>query len=134
MSLVKFQTVPARSILDFLYPQFQATATQPAVNIIETNQGFRIELAAPGLDKSDFQVKLESGLLSISAQKEAVKEETNAQFRRREFAFQSFSRSFRLPDTVDAGSVTANFTNGILKVELTKKPEAQPVYKTIEIN
>ncbi len=134
MSLVKFQTVPARSILDFLYPQFQATATQPAVNIIETNQGFRIELAAPGLDKSDFQVKVESGLLIVSAKKETAHEEANAQFRRREFAFQSFSRSFRLPDTVDAGSVSATLNNGILKVELTKKPEAQPITKTIEIN
>lgn len=133
MPLVKLQSAPVRSFFDFRYPQFNATATQPAVNIVETPQGYRIELAAPGLDKSDFQIKVESGLLTISAQKEAQTIENGAQYRRREFAFSSFERSFRLPETIDAQTITARFSNGILLLDLNKKAEAQPLVKTIEV-
>lgn len=134
MAIVKFPAAPVRNVFDFWHPHFQvATATQPAVNVVETPQGFRIELAAPGLSKEDFQVKIENDLLSISASKKTETTENGAQYRRREFGFAEFQRAFRLPDTVDAHSVKAAFNNGILQVELSKKPEAQPVVKTVEI-
>lgn len=134
MAIVKFQAAPTRSLFDLWQPRFDNfTHTQPAVNVVETPQGFRIELAAPGLTKEDFQVKVEADLLTISAQKETESTENGAQYRRREFGYATFQRAFRLPDTVAADSVKAAFANGILHVELSKKPEAQPIVKTVEI-
>lgn len=134
MTLVKFQPAPFQSILnDFRNASSPAFVSQPAVNILETSNGFRIELAAPGLAKEAFSLKVEKDILTISAKQENKQEEEAATFRRREFGFMSFERSFRLPETIDADAVKATFNNGILSVELTKKPEHQPVVKTIEV-
>lgn len=98
----------------------------PAVNIVESDDFYRIEVAAPGLEKGDFTVKVENGLLEISAEKEAKQEETGEKYTRREFSYLSFRRNFHLPDSVDANGIKANYENGVLKVVLEKKPEAKP--------
>ncbi len=134
MSLVKFQPAPFQSIFqDFLTTPLPAFSAQPAVNILETANGFRIDLAAPGVPKEAFDVKIEKQVLTISAKPETKTEEENGTYRRREFGFTAFERSFRLPETIDTEAVKAAFANGILSVELSKKPEHQPVVKTIEI-
>lgn len=134
MSLVKFQPAPFQSIFnDFLNTAVPAFASQPAVNILETSNGFRIELAAPGLPKEAFQLKVEKDVLTISAKQETGQETEKPAYRRREFGFTSFERAFRLPETIDTETVKASFSNGILSVELTRKPEHQPVVKTIEV-
>lgn len=134
MTLVKFKPAPFQSILnDFMHAASPAFVSQPAVNILETPNGFRIELAAPGLAKEAFNLKVENEILTISAKQENKQEEETTTFRRREFGFMSFERSFRLPDTIDTEAVKATFNNGILSVDLTKKPEHQPVVKTIEV-
>ncbi|MCC6413248.1 MAG: Hsp20/alpha crystallin family protein [Saprospiraceae bacterium] len=134
MSLVKFQPAPFQSVFnDFFNASTPTFANQPAVNILETAHGFRIELAAPGLPKEAFSLKVEKNILTISAKQETSQEENNTTYRRREFGFMSFERSFRLPETIDTEAVKAAFNNGILSVELTKKPEHQPVVKTIEV-
>ncbi|MCB9337347.1 MAG: Hsp20/alpha crystallin family protein [Lewinellaceae bacterium] len=99
----------------------------PAVNILESDDSYRIEVAAPGLEKGDFVVKVENDLLEISARKEAKQEETGEKFTRREFSYLEFKRNFHLPDTVDANGIKANYENGVLKVVLEKKPEAKPL-------
>lgn len=97
--------------------------TVPAVNIIETKSDFRIEVAAPGLEKSDFTIKVEEDTLIISAGKEIKKETDDEKYVRREFSFNSFKRAFNLPETVDAENVTATHAEGVLTVSIPKKDE-----------
>ncbi|MCF8345137.1 MAG: Hsp20 family protein, partial [Bacteroidales bacterium] len=74
----------------------------PAVNIIEGNEDFKIEVAAPGLNKKDFKIDLDRNVLTVSSEKkEEKKEKDEDKFMRREFSYSSFSRSFTLPDSVD---------------------------------
>ncbi len=108
--------------------------TTPSVNIKETEDHFALEVAAPGLKKSDFNIELDNGLLTISSEKKVEDTQEEGQYTRREYSFQSFKRTFTLPDSVDAASVSAAYEDGILNVVLPKKEEAktQPP-KTIEI-
>lgn len=134
MTLVRFQPAPLpRLFSDFLNPVTAQPVSQPVVNVLETNSGFRLEIAAPGLSKEDFQLKIEKNLLHISAQKNPETGE-GVKTLRREFAYGSFERVFRLPETIDQENVGAEYSNGILVVRLEKKAESQPVVKTIAIN
>ncbi len=99
-------------------------STRPAVNIAETEQEYRVELAAPGLEKKDFKIDLHKNVLTISSEKELRNEENNENFMRREFSYNSFKRSFTLPETVNAEKIKAEQANGILTVHIPKKPEA----------
>lgn len=106
----------------------------PAVNIVETADAYRIEVAAPGLAKGDFEVKVENDLLWIAAKKAEKSENTDEKYTRREFNYFEFKRNFHLPETVDATGIKANYENGVLHVTLAKKPEAKPQpAKLIEI-
>lgn len=98
--------------------------SRPAVNILESDSDFRLEVAAPGLEKSDFKVAVNKDILSISAEKPA-KDEEGANILRREFSFLNFQRGFRLPNTVDVSGIQAAYHNGILTVTLPKREEAR---------
>lgn len=96
----------------------------PAVNIKETDKSFELDLAVPGMDKKDFKIELKDGSITISAKHENKVEETNEKERysRREFSYQSFSRSFVLAeDLVDTEGINAKYENGILNVSIPKK-------------
>ncbi|MBW6459421.1 MAG: Hsp20/alpha crystallin family protein [Bacteroidales bacterium] len=97
----------------------------PAVNIIEGKDDFRIEVAAPGLDKKDFKIDLDNNVLTISSEKEEKNEQNEYRFMRREFSYSSFSRSFSLPDTANTEKVTAKHADGILTVTIPKREEAK---------
>jgi HSP20 family protein len=109
--------------------------TMPSVNISETNDKFSIELAAPGLQKSDFNLVVDNDQLVISATKEQKNEQSEeGKWTRKEFNFTSFKRSFTLSDKIDAEKIQAEYTDGILKVILPKKEEAKvKPTKTIDI-
>lgn len=110
-----------------------STYARPAVNIVENKEGFSIELAAPGLTKEDFNVSVEKNTLTISADKEA-KQEEDVKYRRKEFSYFSFKRSFHLPNSIDANNITAKYENGVLSLALAKKEEAkEKPARTIEI-
>ena len=99
----------------------------PSVNIIETNDDFKIELAAPGLTKKDFKIDLENEVLTISTEKKSEeKEDTKTNYTRREFDFTKFKRSFTLSEVIDNQSISAKYANGVLIVTLSKKEEAKP--------
>ncbi len=108
--------------------------SRPSVNIAEGDEAFQIEVAAPGLEKTDFDIKLEGDILTISAQKQQNTEEQKDQYTRREFNFSSFTRSFQLPKEIDSTSIKASYEKGVLHVQLPKlqKEVAKP-YKQIEI-
>lgn len=99
-------------------------STVPSVNVIEHADGFRIEVAAPGMAKDDFKVNLDKDLLTISVKKESADEENTETYRRREFNYSSFERSFRLPETVDSEKIDAKYENGVLLIALPKKEAA----------
>lgn len=96
----------------------------PAVNIIENGDTFRLELAAPGLEKNDFKVDVEQNVLRIEVNKE-FKAEEGETYKRCEFGYFDFMRSFRLPETIDANGIEASYVNGILVVHLPKKEDAK---------
>lgn len=110
--------------------------TLPSVNIREDENGFEVDMAAPGFDKKDFKIELLNNLLTISSEKKVETEtKEGQQFTRQEFSYQSFSRSFTLPNTVEGEKIQAKYENGILKVAIPKKEEAKPrPVKQIEIN
>jgi HSP20 family protein len=112
-----------RSISDIVGTDF--TFESPAVNIIEKDESFELEVAAPGLEKSDFKVMIEKDHLTISAETEMGEDSTEQQFKRKEYNFQKFTRRFRLPHTVDKSSLKAKYLQGILKVVIQKTPEAK---------
>ncbi len=110
------------------FPRFfdnETRYTLPAVNIIEGKEDYKIEVAAPGLNKEDFKVNLENNLLTISSEKEEKQEAQEEKVMRREFSYCSFSRSFTLPQTVNADKIRATHKDGILQVVVPKKEEAR---------
>lgn len=104
---------------------FDKRMVTPAVNIIEGKDEYRIEVAAPGLDKDDFRINIENHVLTISAEKEEKQDENNERFMRREFNYTSFSRSFTLPESMDTEKISAKHKNGVLNVVIPKKEEAK---------
>ncbi len=98
--------------------------TTPAVNIRETPDSFLVEMAAPGLKKSDFEVQFENNLLTIKSEVQETSEE-NQRYTRREFGYYSFHRAFTLPDTVDGDKISAAYKDGVLCLTIPKKEEAR---------
>ena len=110
--------------------------TLPSVNITVNADAFTVEVAAPGFDKSDFKLELNHNTLTISSDKK-VENETNEGefFTKREYSYQSFTRSFTLPQIANSERIEASYENGILSVSIPKKEEAKPKpARTIEIN
>src|ERR1700742_4496701 len=97
----------------------------PAVNIAETENEFHIELAVPGLKKEDFKINVEKNVLSFSAEKKSENVEEGKKFSKREYTYNSFVRSFTLPESADQSKIAAEYTDGILKLNVTKKEEAK---------
>jgi len=100
--------------------------SQPSVNVIETDDDYRIEVAAPGLAKEDFDVNIEDNSLTISAEVKTEGTETTDKYTRREFNYSSFKRNFNLPDTVNVKDIAAGYENGVLTLTLPKREEAKP--------
>lgn len=98
-----------------------AAPAMPAVNIKETEKEFMLELAAPGMTKNDFEVTIDNGILTITAEKEVTKEEKELNYTRREFNFTNFTRSFTLPENINEEKIVANYEEGVLKLHLNKK-------------
>jgi HSP20 family protein len=106
--------------------------TSPAVNIAENKDGFRIEVAAPGLKKEDFKINIDKRMLEISSEKETTVESGNKEVKegedryyRKEFSYSSFKRTFTLPSYADTDAIKANYNDGILYVTVPKKEEAK---------
>jgi HSP20 family protein len=109
-----------------------AGAFVPPVDIYEDEQSIQLKLEVPGIEEKDLEVKVENNVLTISGERKFEKEEKEENFRRVERRYGSFVRSFTLPTTVNTEDVTAEYTNGVLKVKLAKRAEAKP--KQIKVN
>ncbi len=111
------------------------TFSSPSVNVVEHENHFNMQLAAPGLEKSDFNIQIENDYLVISAAKKTETEDTNKKFTRREFNYNSFKRSFQLDESINREGISAAYENGVLQITLPKKDETwkKPSATTIEI-
>ena len=110
-------------------PSFSTTV--PAVNIIEKEIEYKIEIAVPGMRKDHFEIEMEEGILSISVNQDEEKTSEKGKFTRREFSYNSFRRSFTIPESVDPAKIDANYTEGVLFISLPKRKEALPQPKKL---
>jgi len=107
---------------------------RPAVNISENDKQYSIEVAAPGIDRKAFHLEIENDVLTISTERKENKEEQKRNFLRKEFNYQSFKRSFQLPDTINQEQIKATHDAGILTLILPKKEEeVQKAPRQIEV-
>ncbi len=119
----------SRDLMDWGSSNFSTTdTTLPAVNVKESDESFEIEVAAPGMNKEDFKVNLENNVLTISSEKkEEKKEEGKGRYTRREFSYQSFQRSFTIPENlVEGNKISAKYCDGLLCISLPKREEIKP--------
>lgn len=101
--------------------------TMPAVNIIQSPEQYVVEIAVPGFEKSDFNILLDGDQLTVSSEKKITRSLKKAErFSKREFNYRAFSRSFSLPDSVNASKIAATYENGILAIIIPKKDEVKP--------
>jgi HSP20 family protein len=98
----------------------RAFQQHPAVNISEKDNEYSIELAVPGYKKEDFKVNTDDGLLTVSAETKNEMKEDGEEYTRREYNYNGFSRSFRLPENVKDDAIEAKYTNGLLKLRIPK--------------
>lgn len=101
--------------------KFDSLGRIPSANIIENGKDFKIELAVPGMSKKDFDVKVENGILSISSEKESESKEEKKNYTCKEYSYNSFKRSFRLPENTLPEKIDAKYDNGILHITVPKK-------------
>src|SRR5436309_8414485 len=104
----------------------------PPVDVYEDEHNVTLKIEVPGIDEKDIDVRIENNTLTVHGERKFEKEEKEENFRRVERQYGSFTRSFTLPNTVDAEQVQAHYEKGILKVQLAKKAEAKP--KQIKVN
>ncbi|MBX3253815.1 MAG: Hsp20/alpha crystallin family protein [Chitinophagaceae bacterium] len=145
MTLLKVNGAPAKkqfgSFFDDWFNEFTgwgndggtASWSRVPVNIHETNDAFHLELSTPGLKKEDIQLTVENGLLTISYEKKEEAKNEDLKTIRREFSYHGFKRSFTLSDKVNADDIQAKYEDGVLKVLVPKKTEAQPASKQIAV-
>ncbi|MEX1188128.1 MAG: Hsp20/alpha crystallin family protein [Bacteroidia bacterium] len=146
MTLVKFNhptrrpAVPTISNLfqdlldsDYSFRQFPERANQPSVNISESAHKFHLELSVPGFGKEAIDIAIDENTLTIKGENEEKKEASDKKFSRKEFSYQSFKRSFTLPENVDQEKIEAKFENGILHIDLPKKADEQKQSRKIEL-
>ena len=137
MNLIRKQNTWYPSIMDdffntnwnFDIPTYSNSL--PAVNIKENDKEFSLQIASPGLNKEDFQVSFEENVISIEVVKKDDVKENNTDFTRFEFDYNSFKRSFTIPESVETSKIEALYLNGVLNINLPKKKEAQPLPKKL---
>ena len=112
---------------------FSRALSVPAINVKETEHEYKLSIAAPGLEKNDFNIQVQQGMLTISAEKEENKN-TDDKYNRREYNYSSWSRSFTLPEDAVDGKISAEYKNGELKIDVPRNDEKKKsVGKQIEI-
>jgi HSP20 family protein len=117
------------------FPAFNRNASSlPAVNIREDEKGFYLELAVPGMNKKDLRIEVKDDVLTISAEHKEEQQDDLEGYRRREFSYSSFCRSFYLPEDVNGEKIGANYRDGILSVEIPKLEEEKKKEKIRSIS
>lgn len=113
--------------------RFEQDSWLPAVNVVENEQNYEIEVAAPGFNKEDFDVSVENGVLTVKCVSEKQTEEKDKNYTRKEFSSQSFSRSFTLPENVIKDQVNGEYKDGVLRLTIKKSEESDIPKTQVEI-
>ena len=121
------------SIFNDTFFNDRMTMRVPAANISESEDHFHVELAAPGLKKEDFKINLERNVLNISVERQNEQNDTQKNYSKREYSYSSWVRSFTLPESANADQIDAAYTDGVLKIDISKREEAKAVRRQIEI-
>ena len=108
---------------DFFPSLTRNSGSLPSVNIREDDKAFYLELAVPGMDKKDLRIEVKDDVLTVSSEHKEDKDENQDGYRRREFSYSSFCRSFYLPEDVNGEKIGASYKDGILNVEIPKLEE-----------
>ncbi len=114
----------------------KANSTAPAINVIESEKEYKVELAAPGMTKNDFHVQLaDDNTLTISMEKKNENKDENKKYLRREFSYSKFEQSMIIPDDVEKEKINASVNDGVLTINLPKKmnEEKAQASKVIEV-
>jgi hsp20/alpha crystallin family protein len=113
----------------------KTNATAPAINVLETETDYTVEVAAPGLSKDDFEVNINNdGDLTIKMEKKSDEKEQKAHYLRREFAYCKYEQTLILPDDVEKEHIAARVVNGVLTVTLPKiKVDVQKIARQITV-
>jgi HSP20 family protein len=138
--LVRFNTPTSlRSVFENLWgndlidDDLVKKAKMPAVNVKDNEKNYEIEVAAPGMKKEDFHLSVENRILTITGEIKEEKEVKDDTYTRREFASNSFTRSFSLPENADENNIQAHYEDGILRVTVPKVQEKKPQKKVISL-
>lgn len=145
MTLIKWQKEsPARTILQAsdlfndLFNDFNTISSPrwnaPAVNIVEDDSSYRIDLAVPGFSKENLRIQIDENVLECSAEKKQESINPKEKYSRKEFSLSAFTRRFNLPEHIDKDQVKAHYENGIMSIRLPKKTEEKPRSKSISID
>jgi len=120
---------------DFFPVMSNKSNSTPAVNIREDDKNYVLDFAIPGLEKKDLKIDMNEDILTISSEMKKESEENKNGYKRKEFSYTSFSRSFYIPENVDREKIEASYNNGVLSVSLPKQEEEKSkISKTIEIS
>lgn len=109
----------------FDWSRTEGNGLVPRVNIKDEDDGFGVEIAAPGMKKDDFRVQLDNDMLTVSSEVSNNQQEEKDNYTRKEFSYHAFRRSFYLPNTVEADKINAKYEDGILSLWIPKKEEAK---------
>ena len=122
MSLIKYNWPVLSDFFDddWMKTRFTNDAWMPAINVVDNDGNYEIEVAAPGFRKDDFTVSIENGVLTIMGNTEKEEEEMKKNYTRKEFSSRSFSKSFTLPKNVEPDTVSAKYEEGVLRLTLNK--------------
>ena len=122
---------------DFFYNNNmpKANATAPAINVLESDKDYTVELAAPGLCRDDFEVNIDNdGDLTIKMEKKVSEKEQKAHYLRREFAYSEYEQTLILPEDVDKEKIGAKMSDGVLNITLPKlEQKTQKIARQIEV-
>ena len=116
---------------NFVDDQLPSGTWAPAVDVAEEGDKILVKVEVPGMDEKDLEIHFEDGLLTVTGERQFERKDERS-YHRIERAYGTFTRSFSLPRSVDAGAITANYRNGVLEIEIPKKEEAKP--RQIQIN
>lgn len=121
---------------DFNEGESSMTASNfiPAADIYEDEKKIVLKLEVPGIPEKDLDIRVENNTLTVKGERKLEKEEKEENFHRIERRYGSFFRAFTLPTSVETENIDASYENGVLKLELKKKPEAQPKQIKVNIN
>jgi HSP20 family protein len=126
-------TITTRSFRPFYMPNFfdddflpmfsNRSSSMPSVNIREDEKNYSLDLAVPGINKNDLKIDINEDVLTISSENKIEKEENSDGYKRKEFSYSSFCRSFYIPENVNRDKIEANYKDGVLSVILPKQEE-----------